>query len=263
MNALEPAKSPRIVDIVFGGRAGRPLLAGLLCSWLALAVHGGLWLVARFTGPSLESWSASLAVRVRQELDQRDELELAPPPPEPPPPPPEPPPPLAKRDPVRRRSHTAPPPPAQAGRIITALPDTAVDLTGDTFVTGTADMYAGGITTARGTSTHAVLTPPDPDPEPPSGPDLSSPVRLDGDEWRCTWPREAETEDIFDQAVVIRVVVRADGSTASASVVADPGHGFGPRAMACALRTRFVPAQDRAGHAISATSPPIRVHFTR
>jgi protein TonB len=46
-------------------------------------------------------------------------------------------------------------------------------------------------------------------------------------------------------------------------VLADPGHGFGAAAVACALRTRFVPARARSGQAVRSLSPPIRVRFTR
>jgi len=63
--------------------------------------------------------------------------------------------------------------------------------------------------------------------------------------------------------VVIRVVVRADGTAESFVVVADPGGGFGPAAIASAMRTRFAPARDREGAPVRGTSPPINVRFTR
>jgi protein TonB len=63
--------------------------------------------------------------------------------------------------------------------------------------------------------------------------------------------------------VVLRVVVDASGTADSARVLADPGHGFGAAAVACALRTRFVPARARDGTPVRSTSPPIRVRFTR
>jgi protein TonB len=62
---------------------------------------------------------------------------------------------------------------------------------------------------------------------------------------------------------VVRVRVRADGTAESASVIRDPGMGFGEAAVGCSLRERYEPARDRAGVAIAALSPPIRVRFTR
>jgi protein TonB len=63
--------------------------------------------------------------------------------------------------------------------------------------------------------------------------------------------------------VVIRAVVRADGAVASAELISDPGYGFGEIALACARQQRFPAATDDHGRPITATSPPIRVKFTR
>jgi protein TonB len=95
------------------------------------------------------------------------------------------------------------------------------------------------------------------------GLDLSAMVSLEGQSWSCPWPPEADSERIDEQTVVIRVVVDPDGSVKSAEIVIEPGHGFGKAAVACAMNTRFTPARDRAGHAVRARSPPIRVRFTR
>ena len=109
------------------------------------------------------------------------------------------------------------------------------------------------------------MGPPDapPGPAAPVGPDHSRPVSLADDDWNCAWPRSAEAADIDEQAVVIRVVVRADGSVESAQLVHDPGAGFGAAALECARRSRFRPALDRQGKALRAASPSIRVRFTR
>jgi protein TonB len=93
--------------------------------------------------------------------------------------------------------------------------------------------------------------------------DQSGGVSLQGQDWSCPWPAEADTEKIDEQTVVIRVVVAPDGKVESARVLSDPGHGFGPAAVACALHTRFIPARDAAGRALRAASPPIVVRFTR
>jgi protein TonB len=88
-------------------------------------------------------------------------------------------------------------------------------------------------------------------------------VSLEGQSWSCPWPPEADSDRIDEQTVVIRVVVDQDGSVKSAEIVVEPGHGFGKAAVACAKNTRFTPAHDRAGNAVRARSPPIRVRFTR
>jgi periplasmic protein TonB len=88
-------------------------------------------------------------------------------------------------------------------------------------------------------------------------------VGLPRQDWDCPWPPEAEALSIDEQFVLIRVVVRADGSVASADLISDPGYGFGPFALACARQQRFPAATDDAGRPITATSPPIRMRFTR
>ena len=263
------------MDAVFRARTARGFRRGMVGVAVGVGLHFGLWLMARRSEPSLESWSAELATRVHAELGRQSDLELVPPPPPEPPVREEVPEPIAEapaqRAPARdrRTDSRTPAPPAQAGQIIAQDPTAgaAIDLTAQTFVTGSANAYAGGTTTARGTNAVAVPTRSvDPNAAPtgtPGEPDRSNTIRLEGDEWRCAWPREADAEQIDEQAVVIRVVVRADGTVESATLVSDPGHGFGQAAVACATRTRFVPARDRGGRAFTSTSPPIRVRFTR
>jgi protein TonB len=145
-------------------------------------------------------------------------------------------------------------------------PSAPIDLTGDTIVTGHAAAYAGGATTSPGTSAT-----PGRGGSPVTGADAvratatdhASAVSLESEKWSCPWPREADAEQIDEQTVVLRVVVDARGAAEQAMVLADPGHGFGPAAVACALRTRFVPARDRSGEVVRSVSPPIRVRFTR
>ena len=93
--------------------------------------------------------------------------------------------------------------------------------------------------------------------------DRSRPVTLGAQSWSCPWPAEADAEGIDEQTVVLRVIVAADGTVESADILAEPGHGFGKAALACAWKTRFSPARDRAGAPVRAVSPPIRVRFTR
>jgi len=259
----------RIVDAVFergGRRSSRTVIAAM---GIAVAVHMIFWWWARRREPSLEEWSAALAARIHTELARREVVELLPPPPKAPTP-------ESAEPPAPRRVHLAasakarkPPPPAEAGRIIAREPrtDVPVDLTRDAFVTGGAAAYAGGTTTAQGTNRVAVSgahVDPNAPPTTHIGEvDRARAVTLNSDEWRCPWPAEADSERIDEQAVVIRVKVRVDGTAASARVVTDPGHGFGQAAVACALTTRFLPARDRTGRPIEAESPPVRVRFTR
>ncbi|MES1172505.1 MAG: energy transducer TonB, partial [Bacteroidota bacterium] len=222
--------------------------------------------------PSLESWSATLAARVHAELTRQEVVEMdKPPPPAPATPPPATPPVGTSAPRVRAPAGARRPAnePAAAARVVAAEPraDDPVDLTAEAIVTGTASAYAGGATSGSGNR----RAPPPQTAGPPAppvgpgatGPDRSSPVRLEADEWQCAWPREADSRDIDQQWVVLRVIVRADGSAESARLVSDPGHGFGGAAVACALRTRFAPARDRGGHPTRMESPPIRVRFTR
>jgi protein TonB len=259
------------VDIVFGLRSPERRWRVVAAAIIATSLHGALWAWAGLLQPSLESWSTAFSARVHAELMHVEVVELAKPPPPPAPPsPPAPttPPPVAK--PTRsapRAEPSRPPPPAQAGAIVAQAPDpqAPVDLTGDTFVTGTADAYAGGVTAAAGTSKEAVFTqeaPPAPAPVKREE-DRSRPVSLDDGDWACPWPRDAEAEELSEQVVVMKVVVRADGAAESVRLVSDPGHGFGPAAVACAMATRFEAARDREGRTVASISPALRVRFTR
>jgi len=141
-----------------------------------------------------------------------------------------------------------------------------LDLTGETPLIGTSGRGTGtqvvngdGLGSAQGNGGKPGLASEGRD----SGPDLSTKVSIEGQSWSCPWPPEADSDRIDEQTVVIRVVVDPDGSVRSAEIVVEPGHGFGKAAVACALNTRFTPAHDRAGNAVRARSPPIRVRFTR
>ncbi len=134
-------------------------------------------------------------------------------------------------------------------------------------MTGRAAAYAGGLTASTGTSRSPLGGPaagPELQPGTSSGSGRRpSPVSLATEDWSCPWPAEADADRIDEQTVVIRVVVKAGGDPQSAAVLTDPGHGFGAAARACAMRTHFTPARDARGEPIPATSPPIRVRFTR
>lgn len=243
-------------------------------AWLfAVVVHGALAVVALRSGPSLEAWSAELALEVHEALVDDQVIELATPTAPEPPPPPRP----------AARQHAAPAPatprteaqvheltetpaaPTQAAEVVTQ-DNVPVDLTGSTIVTGSGTTSLGGATAATGQNTQAPSTPTAAQASSKvavTARALSRPVQLDAAAWRCDWPREAISAEVYEQAVVLRVVVLADGRVEAAQLIEDPGNGFGPAALACAKRTRFSPALDESGAATRALSPPIVVRFTR
>lgn len=260
--------TPRIVDAVFGAPARPRWRRAVPALVFAVGAHGALWAWAHRRPPSLETWSATLAARLHVELSRREVIELPPPSPAPAPPPSALPSTAVApfRDRPRPRRLAAAP--AQAARVVgTKAEATPLDLTKESFLVGRASHYAGGVTAPRGTSTTAVAaaTPDGKGPRTPTPgePDRSRPAGVGEAEWRCPWPAEADAAQIDEQAVILRVSVRADGTARTARLVADPGHGFGRAAVACALATRFAPARDRRGQPIDAESPPIRVRFTR
>jgi protein TonB len=260
-------RSPRIVDVVFSAATPEHRLPMLVAMLVALGIHVSVVVWAVHSERSLETWSAAVAARVHAELSREQFVELAKPPPSPPPPPEQTPPPPAPSAPQKARAlrhppTARPPPPAQAGNIIAREPNPTApaDLTGETFVTGSATTYAGGATTSTGTNPVAVQG-REVDPKAaPGEPDLSRPVSLEEKDWNCPFPRETETDE---QTVMLRVVVGADGTVESVKILGDPGSGFGQQAFACAMRTKFSPARDRQGRPIKAQSPPLRVRFTR
>jgi periplasmic protein TonB len=237
-----------------GARGGRrrALLASVaaLLSYAALAT----WANVSASAPSPSSVPPLPTMEVEM---------LAPPPPPPPPPPPEQPPPPPPRAAVPR-VHNPPPTPAQAAQVVTreAAAD-PLDLTAFTVASGTAAHHAGGTTAGNGTSTRAVNGPASAAGVADGTGDLSRSVQLADDEWECPWPPQADALGIDRQTVVLRVTVAADGAVEAASLISDPGDGFGAAALVCARRSRFLPALDGQGRAVPARSGPIRVLFTR
>jgi len=280
-------ESVRIVDVVFSDRVSSkvPLVAAIS---LALAVHVAVVAGALGQRPRLDAWAAEVAAQVHRELTREVALEPPKPPEVPkaaPPPPPVasdppvlPPPVAAKPAPERARAAAKP---AAAAAVLTAPAPQTADLTGATFVTGQARVAPGGVTAQNGTGTavggdgQPAKEPPSPAPaaaqpaetkrksKAPPDEDKSRPVSLDGDDWNCAWPDEADEAQINQQSVTIRAVVRADGSAESVTILQDPGHGFGKAAQVCAMRTKFHPALDKTGAPMRDKSPPIRLRFTR
>jgi len=237
----------------------------------AIALLLGLMVTARVVTLMLETFDvqAQPAAVAPQEIEvMREEA--------PPPPPeetakPEEPAPVVKAPP-----HEAPPPaaaPAQAAKVLTQEPDPnePIDLTGNTIVQGNADAYAGGTTSANGTSTRAVRALASPDGVPngagaptakPAGPDRSRGASVGGTEWNAPFPPESDTAQIDEAYVTLQIDVRADGTPSSVRVLTDPGNGFGREARRYALTQRFQPALDHDGNPIPSTFKT-RVHFSR
>jgi protein TonB len=169
-----------------------------------------------------------------------------------------------------------PSPPAQAAAVLTkaAAPDDPVDLTGDGFVVGSASKYAGGETTAGGTTPHLVRGPTGPvgaSSEPPSPRARIATFERDrsrrasvmgGAEWHCPFPPEADADQIDSAVVTIRVDVSPNGTVARLALLTDPGHGFGREAERCAAGKRWSPALDPAGNPIEG-AVTVRVRFDR
>jgi protein TonB len=261
--------------IVLGERS--PTRNGVIasCAIATLALYGALgFALSHAEWPPIEQ-----APPIMPELELFEHsIELPPPPvPEPPPPvsPPRPlpPPPSIERAPPTPAPEppprAEPPPPAAAADVVAQAPtaEEPLDFTRFTIGTGKAERYAGGVTASSGTNTVAVHSRQvDRDAAPGNTAgfvSLAKPVRLAASDWRCPWPEQADLLAIDEERVLLRVNVDAEGAVTQASVLEDPGHGFGRAALECARRNRFLPALDASGRPIAATSPPIRVRFTR
>jgi protein TonB len=253
-----------IADVIYGGTPAAPQQRWLLGALFAIAAHVGVLIAALESQPTLEFWAGDLATRIHKELSRLHEAPLepeAPPKPEtPPPPPPQapPPPPSAKAAPTPAPPAFPAAEPAAAAEVIAA--DATADFTGATIVTGSANVYAGGVTSSSGKSTTAVPLGTRTDPDAPS---RATPVEPVSGDWVCPWPKEAERADVNEESATVRVVVDAEGVPQSVRIVRDPGFGFGAAAAACAMRETYAAARDASGKPTRAESAPIRVTFSR
>jgi periplasmic protein TonB len=94
--------------------------------------------------------------------------------------------------------------------------------------------------------------------------DKSVPAKLTGSSsWNCPFPAEADAEGVDDAVVTLQVSVSAEGKASGATVLSDPGHGFGRAARQCALARTYSPARDADGKPTAGKTPPIRVKFSR
>jgi protein TonB len=250
-----------------------------ICGAFALHIAGATEAARLANG--LGRWAHDTRAHVTAYLSHFYDIEMINPPPPPPPeekaPEEEAPKPVAAVKAPTREREAPPPAPAQAGKILTQEPDPnePVDLTGQGFVTGNADNYAGGVTANTGTSQKAVRsldavvggTPGGTGTKvgaPLSGPDLSRAPAVSGSsQWDCPFPAEADAEEINYQRVKLLIVVRADGTPQDAKVIGDPGNGFGREARKCALTRRYEPALDREGRPVAGTIPQVNITFQR
>ena len=162
---------------------------------------------------------------------------------------------------------------AKASQILAAKDDDVMDFTKDVYTVGSSDRFSGGDTRSDGTNDKAVSAPHvaatgtgNGQAAPPAqvmAVDLSRTASLAGSgEWRCPFPPEADADQVDEASAIIEVVVGADGKAARASILQDPGHGFGREARSCAMRESYVPALDRDGKTV-ASSKKFRVKFER
>jgi protein TonB len=246
----------------------------------ALLLHGAIGAQAASTLGQIHAFAVLVRAQVRERMQTQIDVDLTEPPPPPPPAEVEPPPEPTPAPPV-----AAPPPPAgtpppapaaaEAGKVLTQDPDPnePVDLTGDGFVTGNSDHFSGGITAANGTSKGAVRdlrAQPEGVGKPPPGPVASAAANLTrtaapmGGSWNdCEFPAEADIEGIDSAVVQLTVTVGTNGRAKTVTILRDPGNGFGQATRNCAFRKQFTTALDSAGAAITMSTAPFTVRFTR
>jgi hypothetical protein len=180
-------------------------------------------------------------------------------------PPPRAPAPVARTPrPVRGPANKAPPAPAQAGKVIAAAPDpnAPVDMTGFDLVVGEGKSYAGGYSSAKGTSTQAI---PDVNARvggKPNAVDQSRAAAPLHRDWSCPWPEEEQTSDLRDMRVTIRVHLDADGLPTSIETLNAPPGGFAAAARSCAQHETYSAAHDSNGRPV-ASATALVVHFFR
>lgn len=291
--ALEAPQARKAVDpfaFVLSMGVRIPLAAAIAIS-VSLHVSAMASTLTALVFSEMQTWSHMVRETVAAKLAQTYEIELEKPeekPPEPEPPPPEPvkeapppePPPVVKEEAPPPKADAPPPPPvaAEAAKVLTQEPanDEPVNLTGNSFVTGSGSTYAGGTTQAGGTSKQAVYnaaaaatgvvgsTGTAPAPSTPKVDRSRAAGLAGGDRWDdCPFPAEADSEQIDQAYVTIQVKVSATGAAESVTVLQDPGHGFGREARKCGMQKTYATALDVDGRPVAGTTKAIRIHFER
>jgi hypothetical protein len=262
---LVPPADPleRVLDL--GGTKAFRMMVGAIV--LTLAVHGAAAVRAAYIHAEMIAWTlhldSAIDHKLTQEIDVEQENAKVEVPKE-----------VLKEEIPTEREHKldAPAPAAKAAQILARNDDEVLNFGDNVFVVGESDRFVGGATASKGTND-----------KPPAQPhvasvgtgngqaaqpqimavDLSRTAHLAGSgEWRCPFPPEADADQKDDGEVIIDVVVSAEGRAQRATVLQDPGHGFGREARQCALRESYVPALDRDGKAVT-SSKKFRVTFER
>ena len=118
-----------------------------------------------------------------------------------------------------------PPAPLQAAKVLTAPEPPqeldVADLTDAIVADGVMGGVMGGV----------VGSPPPPLASLP----YATPAHARAPGKPCTFPKEADDDQVDEAKVILRVTVEPAGSVSAAQVVRDPGHGFGRAARTCAL----------------------------
>lgn len=245
---------------------------GALC--VALSLHGGLAAKSIFSTYDIGAFARTVHSQVveRSRRVVTVNLEHPPEPERPPEAEPKVPERTVLPEPLRQarpKVREAAPAAARAARVLTADPDPdePIDMTGNAFVQGSADNYAGGVTASKGTSAvavHDLRALPDGvgQGQGKVAADLSRIASPLDKSWNCPFPPEADVEQINTQRVTVDVKVSTSGKALEAQVVGDPGFGFGPAAKRCALRQRYQPALARDGQPV-VDSRRFSVFFSR
>ncbi len=239
----------------------------LIAAVIALGAHTAVAGAMVLASSGMFSWASRVRTQLHDKRVVEIEIEMQreePPPPQPSQPAlPEP---ASARPVAPARRAAVPAAAAQTAAVLTRQvdPNEPVDLT-NTFVTGGASSYAGGVSERGGTSAIAVRDANARAFGVGVGPvDRSRPARLaDSTEWQCPWPAEAEAEQIDDASILVRVRVSATGEPTTVEVVNDPGHGFAREARRCAMRKRYLPALDSAGNPVVGGTNSLNIHFAR
>lgn len=260
-NAKDPLE--RVLNL--GGDKALRVLVGAIV--LTVAFHGAAAVRAGYIHAEMIAWTlrldsvinARLAQEVEIEQDKLPEAKVEE---------------KKEEDPIPKMDvkQDTPVAAAQASQILAAKSDDVMDFTKDVYNVGTSERFSGGQTRSDGTNTKAVTAPivaptgtgngNAPQPQ-IMAVDLSRTATLAGSgEWRCPFPPEADADQVDEAAAIIEVIVGADGKPQRASILQDPGHGFGREARGCAMREAFVPALDRDGKPVT-SSKKFRVKFER
>ena len=250
----------------------RFVLAAVFAAILHVALGSNGFLGLSGLGDFARIVQASMQQRLKQSIDITMEPQPEPEPEPAPEPEPEPEPEPAPKPPPAEAAKAPPPeaptpPPAaaaaQAGQVLAAEadPDEPLELTGNTFVQGNADYYAGGVTASKGTSSAPVRDRAARADGVIGGRGTAAYVGVDRSRvagvltntWDCPFPAESELEQINYQTVTVTVAVSAAGRASSVKVIGDTQFGFGRAAQRCALKKAYQPALSRDGTPIEST----------